>query len=69
MKVLFTRLHSHDLPLPRYMTPGSSGLDLYAAVDEEILIPSGKIVLVPTGLAWPYRKDMKPRYAPAVDWP
>ncbi len=65
MKVLFNRLHSHDLPLPRYMTPGSSGLDLYAAVDEEILIPSGKIVLVPTGLALAipegYEAQIRPR--------
>ncbi|MDD2511108.1 MAG: dUTP diphosphatase [Syntrophomonas sp.] len=65
MKVLFTRLHSHDLPLPRYMTPGSSGLDLYAAIDGELMIPAAKLVLVPTGLALAipegYEAQIRPR--------
>ena len=51
MKVLVKRLHSLDLPLPCYMTPGSSGVDLYAAVEDELLIPAGRSTLVPTGIA------------------
>jgi dUTP pyrophosphatase len=39
-----------DLPLPRYMTEHSAGLDLYAANDEPITIAPGEIKLVPTGL-------------------
>jgi dUTP pyrophosphatase len=51
MKINIQRLHSHDLPLPSYQTPGSAGADLYAAIDEEIIIPVGGRVLVPTGIA------------------
>ncbi len=39
-----------DLPLPKYMTEHSAGLDLYAANDEPITIAPGEIKLVPTGL-------------------
>jgi len=40
-----------DLPLPRYMTPGSAGLDVCAAIDEPIVIEPLSTVLVPTNLA------------------
>ena len=40
-----------DLPLPRYMTPASSGLDLMAAIIEPLIIQPGRINLIPTGLA------------------
>jgi dUTP pyrophosphatase len=39
-----------DLPLPRYMTEHSAGMDLYAANDEPIMIAPGEIKLIPTGL-------------------
>lgn len=51
MKVAVKRLHSFDLPLPKYMTPGSSGVDLYAAIEGELTIPAGGRALIPTGLA------------------
>jgi len=38
-----------DIPLPSYATPGSSGLDLYAAEDVEIL--PGEFRLIGTGIA------------------
>jgi len=37
-----------DIPLPVYATHGSAGLDIAAAVKEEMIIPKGKIGLVPT---------------------
>ncbi|WP_035219879.1 dUTP diphosphatase [Desulfatibacillum aliphaticivorans] len=40
-----------DLPLPRYMTPGSAGMDICAALDEDLAMAPGDIALVPTGLA------------------
>lgn len=40
----------NDIPLPEYATDGSSGLDLRAAVENEIIIPKGKVSLVPTNL-------------------
>ena len=51
MKVLIKRLHSEDLPFPHYLTPGSAGVDLYAAIDGQMQIPVGGRVLVPTGIA------------------
>jgi len=41
---------SHGLPLPTYMTAGAVGMDLYAAVDDDLVIEPRAIVLVPTGL-------------------
>lgn len=40
-----------DLPLPGYETSGSAGMDVCAALEREIAIQPGEIVLVPTGLA------------------
>ncbi len=39
-----------DLPLPRYMTAHSAGLDLHAANAQPITIAPGEVKLVPTGL-------------------
>jgi len=65
VEVLIKRLHSHDLPLPEYMTSGSSGLDLYAANPEPISIAPGKIKLIPTGIAMAipegYEAQVRPR--------
>jgi len=52
MKVGIKRLgHAQDLPLPHYATTGSAGLDLLAAVDEEITLAPGQRMAVPTGIA------------------
>ncbi len=57
--------HGAGLPLPRYMTPGASGMDLSAAVTEPLQINPGSIGLVPTGLhvAVPqgYELQIRPR--------
>ena len=53
-RLLIKRLHperDHDLPLPRYMTPGAAGMDVVAAPVEPIVLGRGSRVLVPTGLA------------------
>jgi dUTP pyrophosphatase len=42
--------HALDLPLPGYVTEGSAGMDVCAAVDAPLTIAPGGIVLVPTGL-------------------
>ena len=50
-KIKIRRLkNGADLPLPKYETPGSSGMDLFAALNSEILIKKGKYKLIPTGL-------------------
>lgn len=37
-------------PLPRYATPGASGMDLYAALEQDIVLQPLERALVPTGL-------------------
>lgn len=39
-----------DIPLPEYATEGSAGMDIRAAVEDKIVIESGKVALVPTNL-------------------
>ena len=43
--------HGADLPLPDYATPDSAGMDLLAAVDEDLVLGAGERALVPTGLS------------------
>ncbi|HWP58551.1 MAG TPA: dUTP diphosphatase [Candidatus Acidoferrales bacterium] len=39
------------LPLPRYMTEGSAGMDLYADLDRELVLQPLERALIPTGVA------------------
>ena len=39
-----------DLPFPNYATEGSSGMDLYADVKEDVVIKPGEIKLVSAGI-------------------
>lgn len=41
----------NDLELPHRKTDGASGMDLYAAVEESVVINPGEVSLVPTGIA------------------
>ena len=54
-----------DLPLPKYATPGSSGMDLCADVDEEVILQPGEIRLISSGiyLSIPagYEAEIRPR--------
>ncbi|MGI5880708.1 MAG: dUTP diphosphatase [Syntrophomonadaceae bacterium] len=71
MKVLLKRVHSNDLPLPQYMTSGAAGVDLYAAVEEEITLKPGQRMLVPTGIAISlppgYEAQIRPRSGLAIN--
>ena len=53
------------LPLPEYATPGSVGMDLQAAVDDDVVLAPGEHKLIPTGLklAIPpgYEGQVRPR--------
>lgn len=57
--------HNQDLPLPKYETLGSAGLDLPAAITEDIVLGSLERTVVPTGLkiAIPdgYEGQVRPR--------
>jgi len=66
LKAQIKRLeHGQDLPLPHYQTAHSAGMDLYAAVAEDLTIEPGGWKLVPTGLtmALPegYEAQVRPR--------
>ena len=40
-----------DIPLPRYMTPQSAGMDLCAAIKKDLMLSKGELALIPTGFA------------------
>ena len=50
LKILDSRV-GDTIPLPRYATEGSAGLDLRACVDEPLELKPGQTQLIPTGLA------------------
>ena len=64
MRIAVKRLAS-DLPLPSYATAGSAGLDLLAAVEHDVVLPSGGIAAIPTGIALAlpegYEAQVRPR--------
>jgi dUTP pyrophosphatase len=48
------RLHpdtDSDIPLPRYMTAQSAGMDLCAAIKKDLVLNKGELTLIPTGFA------------------
>ena len=42
---------NEDIPLPDYMSPNASGMDLHAAVKEETVLNPGEIKLISTGFS------------------
>jgi dUTP pyrophosphatase len=59
-----------DLPLPAYMSSGSAGMDLYADVDDEVVIEPGQIRLISAGiyisLPQGYEAQIRPRSGLAI---
>ena len=59
-----------DIPLPRYMTPQSSGMDIFAAVSKDVILEPGKIELIPSGFAMAlplgFEAQIRPRSGLAV---
>ena len=59
-----------DIPLPRYMTPQSAGMDIHAAITEELMLEKGDIAMLPTGFAMAlpagYEAQIRPRSGLAV---
>ncbi|MGB5750698.1 MAG: dUTP diphosphatase [Desulfobacterales bacterium] len=59
-----------DIPLPRYMTPQSAGMDICTAPTEAVLLEKGKIAMLPTGFAMAlpqgYEAQIRPRSGLAV---
>jgi len=59
-----------DLPIPKYATSGSSGMDLYADVDTEVTLLPGEIKLVSSGIYLNipegYEAEIRPRSGLAI---
>ena len=62
-EILIKRL-SREVPLPKYETDGSSGLDLAAHIEKNIEIKPGKSEIIPTGLAVAIPKDFEIQIRP-----
>ena len=62
-KILIKRL-SNNIPLPKYETEGSSGMDLSANVEKVVEIQPGKSVIIPTGIALSIPKNYEIQIRP-----
>ena len=62
-KILIKRL-SKEVPLPKYETSGSSGMDLAANINANIDINPGKTAIIPTGLALSIPKGFEVQIRP-----
>jgi len=52
MKIYVKRLRrNHPVPMPQYMTPGASGMDLFASLEKEVTLGPGERELIPTGIS------------------
>ncbi len=61
-----------DIPLPRYMTPKSAGMDICAAIEIDLVLDAGAIALIPTGFAIAvpegFEAQIRPRSGLAVKY-
>ncbi len=59
-----------DIPLPSYATDGSAGMDICAAVENDLVILPASTVLIPTGFAIAvpagYEAQVRPRSGLAI---
>jgi dUTP pyrophosphatase len=52
MKIYIKRLRKdHPVSMPQYMTEGASGMDLFASLQNEVILEHGERRLIPTGVA------------------
>ena len=50
MKLKIKKLENF-VSMPEYKTTGASAMDLVAAIENDVIIPSGEIRMIPTGIA------------------
>lgn len=64
--------HGSGLPLPQRMTPGSSGCDICAALEEPLDLLPGSRALIPTGFCFEipegYEIQVRPRSGLAIKY-
>ena len=65
VRIGFVRTGKVQVPLPKYQTEGSAGMDLHAAIEKPITVPAGGRTKVPTGLIFviplQYEGQIRPR--------
>lgn len=71
VKISIRRLKKgFPVSLPRYMTEGSSGMDLFASLEKDVILLPGQRKLIPTGIciAIPegYEGQIRPRSGLAI---
>ena len=64
MTEIFIKRSSKNIPLPKYETTGSSGLDLTANIEGSISIEPGKISIIPTGISVSIPKNFEIQIRP-----
>jgi dUTP pyrophosphatase len=65
MKLVLKRLpHGRDLDLPHYATDGAAGLDLIAAIENEMTLPPGGRAAIPCGIAVELPKGFEAQVRP-----
>jgi dUTP pyrophosphatase len=51
VKIQIQRIDGNeDIPLPKYMSSGASGMDLFAAVTDTVIIPPTEVAVIPLGI-------------------
>lgn len=72
IKVSYTNDNVRDIPLPNYATNGSAGMDLFAAVEKNIILKPNQTYLIPTGikieLPHGYEAQIRPRSGLALNY-
>lgn len=53
-----------NLNLPKYETAGSAGMDLLAAINEDVVIKSGEVKLIKTGISIALEKGFEAQVRP-----
>lgn len=63
--------HGRGLPLPQYSSSGAAGVDLYAAIDGEMIINPRTTLAIPTGISISipagYEAQVRPRSGLALN--
>lgn len=59
---------THPVSLPQYMTEGSSGMDLFASLDEEVTLLPGERRLIPTGISVAIPEGFEGQIRPRSGW-
>jgi dUTP pyrophosphatase len=70
LMIAVSRVGTLEVPLPRYQTQGSAGMDLHAALDAPVTLAPLARVMIPTGLAFAipsgFEGQVRPRSGLAV---